>query len=107
MNENWKTCFLHICKYSHILKAERKKTKSSSFNQNLYSALSRSLLRGAPDPGQAKKNSVENLVELRRGSFWEVSKICWKSIPGCWANHGKRTGLHCWVRAVYAVRSTP
>jgi len=27
-----------------------------SINQNLYSTPSRSLLRGAPDPGQAEKN---------------------------------------------------
>src|SRR6218665_285612 len=36
-----------------------------SINQNLYSAPSRSLLRGAPDPGQAEKNSLEKVEELR------------------------------------------
>jgi len=30
-----------------------------SINQNLYSAPSRYLLRGAPDPGQAEKKSLE------------------------------------------------
>jgi len=29
-----------------------------SINQNLYSASSRYLHRGAPDPGQAEKNSL-------------------------------------------------
>src|SRR6218665_3831812 len=38
---------------------------SQSFNQNLYIAPSRSLLRGAPVPGQAEKNSLEKVVELR------------------------------------------
>ena len=63
-----------------------------SINQNLYSAPSRSLLRGAPDPGQAEKNSLENVVELRTGTVWEIH---WKSISGCWINHRKRAGLHC------------
>src|SRR6218665_1619265 len=36
-----------------------------SINQNLYSAPARFLLRGAPDPGQAEKNSVEKVVELK------------------------------------------
>jgi len=40
---------------------------SQSINNNLYSAPSRYLLRGAPDPGQAEKNSLEMLVELRKG----------------------------------------
>src|SRR6218665_1167166 len=31
------------------------------------SLLSRSLLRGAPDPGQAENNSLEKVVELRTG----------------------------------------
>jgi len=46
-----------------------------SIKQNLYSAPSRSLLRGPPDPGQAEKNSLENLekvVELRTGTIWKV-----------------------------------
>src|SRR6218665_3611264 len=37
----------------------------------LYSAPSRSLLRGAPDPGQAKR-SLRKLVKLRTGTIWEV-----------------------------------
>jgi len=40
-----------------------------SINQNLYSAPLRSLLRGAPDPGQAEKKSLEKVVELRTGKF--------------------------------------
>src|SRR6218665_650882 len=31
-------------------------------NQNLYSAPSRSLLRGAPDPSEAEKNNLENVA---------------------------------------------
>ena len=56
--------------------------------------LSRSLLRGAPDPGQAEKNSLEEVVELRTGTVWEVPYIYWKAIPGYWTNHIKRTGRH-------------
>jgi len=33
---------------------------------------SKSLLRGAPDPGQAEKNSLEKVVELGTGTIWEV-----------------------------------
>ena len=43
-----------------------------SISRNLYSAPSRYLLRGAPDPGQAEKNSLEKVVELRTGTVWEV-----------------------------------
>src|SRR6218665_684612 len=39
-----------------------------SISQNLYSAPSRYLLRGAPDLGQAEKNSLEKEVELRTGT---------------------------------------
>jgi len=41
--------------------------------QNLYSVPLRSLLRGAPEIGQAKKNNLEKVVELRRGTVWEVT----------------------------------
>jgi len=34
-------------------------------------------------------------MELRTDTVWEVPLIYWRSIPGCWANHRKRTGLHC------------
>src|SRR6218665_1940846 len=45
------------------------------------------------------------MVELRTGTIWEVPKIYWKSIPGCWTNHRKRTFLHCrregeWVHQI-------
>ena len=43
-----------------------------SISQHLYSAPSRYLLRGDPDPGQAEKNSLEKVVELRTGTVWEV-----------------------------------
>ena len=43
-----------------------------SINQNLYGDPSRSLLRGAPDPGQAEQNSLEKVVELRTSTIWEV-----------------------------------
>src|SRR6218665_260844 len=43
-----------------------------SISRNLYSAPSRYLLRGAPNPGQAEKNSLEEVVELRTGAVWEV-----------------------------------
>jgi len=43
-----------------------------SINKNLYSAPSRSLLRNAPNLGQAKKNSLEKVVELRTGTVLEV-----------------------------------
>jgi|SRR6218665_593129 len=66
---------------------------NQSINQNVYSAPSRSLLRGAPDPGQAEKKSLEKVVELRTGTIREMPY--WKSIPGCWTNHRKRTCLHC------------
>ena len=36
---------------------------SLEINRNLYSASSRSLLRGAPEPGQAEKSSLEKVVE--------------------------------------------
>src|SRR6218665_1219324 len=45
---------------------------NQSINQNLYSAPSRYLLRGAPDPGQAEKNSLGKVVELRTGTVCEV-----------------------------------
>ena len=42
------------------------KSINPSINRNLYSASLRSLLRSAPDPGQAEKNcSLEKVVELR------------------------------------------
>src|SRR6218665_1973407 len=37
-----------------------------SINKNVYSAPSRSLLRSAPEPGQAEKNSLQKLVKLPR-----------------------------------------
>jgi len=37
---------------------------NQSISQNLYSAPSRSLLGGAPDQGQAEKNSLEKVVEI-------------------------------------------
>jgi len=40
--------------------------------KNLYSTPSRSILRGAPNPGQAEKNSLEKVVELRTGTVWEM-----------------------------------
>ena len=43
-----------------------------SINQILYSVPSRSLLRDAPDPDNAGKNSLEMVVELRTGTVWEV-----------------------------------
>ena len=68
-----------------------------SINQNLYSAPSRCmyLLGGAPKPGQAEKNSLENMVDLRTGTVWEVPWIHWKPIPGYWTIHRKWTGLYC------------
>ena len=45
---------------------------NQSVIQNLYSTLSRFLFRGAPDLGQAEKNSLEKVVELRTGTVWEV-----------------------------------
>jgi len=45
---------------------------NQSISQNLYSTPSRYLLRGAPDPGQAEKNSLQKVVELRTGAVWEV-----------------------------------
>ena len=54
---------------------------NQSTTQNLYSAPSRSPLRGAPDPGQAEKNSLEKVVESRKGSIWEVAYICWTWMP--------------------------
>jgi len=32
----------------------------------------KSLVRGAPDPDQAEKNSLQKVVELRTGTVWEV-----------------------------------
>src|SRR6218665_607211 len=40
-----------------------------SINKNLYSAPSRSLLRSAPEPGQAEKNSLQKLVYLALAPF--------------------------------------
>jgi len=40
----------------------------TSVHQILYRVFSRSQLRGAPDPGQAEKNSLEKVVELRTGT---------------------------------------
>ena len=58
---------------------------NQSINQNLYSAPSRSLLRGAPDPG----GGIENRHRLGRAIDLRKSTLC------CWTNHRKRTGLHC------------
>jgi len=41
---------------------------NKSINENVYSASSRSLFRGTPDPGPAEKNSLEKVVELRTGT---------------------------------------
>src|SRR6218665_1224250 len=41
-----------------------------SINQNLYNAPSRFLLRGASDPGQEEKNSLQKVVELRTSTIW-------------------------------------
>src|SRR6218665_944731 len=43
-----------------------------SINKKLYSAPSRSIPRIAPNPGQAKKNSLEKVVELRTGAVFDV-----------------------------------
>ena len=43
---------------------------NQSINQNLYNAPSRSLLRGASDPGQEEKNSLQKVVELRTSTIW-------------------------------------
>jgi len=43
-----------------------------SINKNLYSTPSTRLLGGALDPGQAEKNSLEKVVELRTGTVSEV-----------------------------------
>src|SRR6218665_112876 len=51
-----------------------------NINQHLYSAPSRSLLRGAPDPGQAEKNSLEMVVGLRtatRINVFLLLCLCW------------------------------
>jgi len=42
---------------------------TQSINQNLYSAPSRSLLRGTLDPGQAEKNSLEKRWNWERAPF--------------------------------------
>ena len=41
-----------------IGEARKPKFINQSMSKNLYSAPSRYLLRGAPDPGQAEKNSL-------------------------------------------------
>jgi len=46
---------------------------NQSISQNIYSSPSRYLLRGAPEPGQAGKNSLEKVVEFRTGAVWVVS----------------------------------
>src|SRR6218665_895909 len=48
---------------------------NQSISQNLYSAPSRYLLRGTPNPGHVEKNSLEKAVELRTGTVWEVPKV--------------------------------
>ena len=50
------------------------------FHRQIDSAPSRYLLRGVPDPGQAEKNSLEKVVELRNGTVWEVPWSYWQSI---------------------------
>jgi len=67
-----------------------------SINENLYSAPSRSLLRGAPDVGQMEKNSLEKVVELRIGTVWEVPyKYLLEVHSRLLDQPQKRTGLHC------------
>src|SRR6218665_2597565 len=51
--------FLHSNNTLHKLEQHQ------SINQRLYSTPSRSILRGAPDSGQAEKNSLENRHSLR------------------------------------------
>ena len=53
-------------------KSRRKHVFNQSISQNVYSTPSTYLLRSAPDPGQAEKNSLEKVVELRTGTVWEV-----------------------------------
>ena len=45
---------------------------NQSIDQNLYSASSKSRLRGAPNSSQAETNSLEKVVELGQGTVWEV-----------------------------------
>src|SRR6218665_2715267 len=63
-------------------------------NQNGYSTLEDTYSEALPppDPGQAEKNSLEKVVELRTGAVWEVPYIYWKPIPGSWTNHRKPQG---------------
>src|ERR1700733_5357115 len=44
---------------------------NQSINRNLYSASSRSLLRGTPDPNQAEEIGLQQLVELGIATSWK------------------------------------
>ena len=72
------------------LKRRYRSNLNESVNQNVYSAPSRYLLRVAPDPGQADKNSLEKVVELSTSTIWEVPYSYFKSILD-----RKGTCLHC------------
>src|SRR6218665_1244003 len=61
-------CLVH-CWSCNLKLTHVNQSINQSVNQNLYSAPSRYLLRGAPDSGQAEKNSLEKVLELRTGKF--------------------------------------
>ena len=48
----------------------KKACLNQSISQNLYSTPSRYLLRGAPNPGQTEKNSLEKVVEISSKIRW-------------------------------------
>src|ERR1700733_13174370 len=54
---------------------------NQSISQNLYSASSRSLFRSAPDPGQAKVDSLEKFKERRGDNTLEATYLHRKPIP--------------------------
>src|SRR6218665_1236605 len=62
---------------------------------DLYSALSRILLRSAPDPCTAKKKSFETRVECVRKNPGEQFLRQRKLIPHRGTNHRECTGLVC------------
>ena len=60
---------------------------------DLYCASSRLLLRSAPDPGTAKRNSFQDRVECVTMNPGEQSLRHWKSIPHGRANHQEYSSL--------------
>src|SRR6218665_3666903 len=78
---------------------------------DLYSASSMLLLRSAPDPCTATKNSFQAGIECKyrkcQNKLWGAIEVPWKLVPCKWANRRECTGLPCGSTEQKAQRVPP